>query len=70
MRRSGDKGKDKAKVTDKVCNIFFWVKVFKAVVQLSEEEPVKIDRWNGSAVKHALDDAAKNVTTTINFVVQ
>jgi len=30
-------------------------------LQAADEESVKVDRWNGGAVKHALDDAAKNV---------
>ncbi|XP_065919069.1 signal peptidase complex subunit 2-like [Dysidea avara] len=46
MPRAGDKSKERVKPSDKV---------------IADEEPVKVDRWNGAAVKHALDDAAKNV---------
>ena len=34
---------------------------------IADEEPVKVDRWNGAAVKHALDDAAKNVIVNMCY---
>lgn len=34
-----------------------------------DEKPVKIDKWDGAAVKNSLDDAAKKAGETVHFVL-
>lgn len=40
--------------------------VLKCAVLESESKPIKINKWDSSAVKNALDDAARKVAT-MNF---
>ena len=35
----------------------------------AEEKPVKIDKWDCSALKNALDDAAKKVVHIENYLL-